>query len=54
METAKPSLFLYDVDQLWAKYDELADQVVTPADLYRAGLDRLLFTAHTGDPLGPL
>lgn len=39
---------------LWEEYDALADRVVTPGDLYRAGLDRLLFTAHTGDPLGPL
>ncbi|WP_150255256.1 hypothetical protein [Nocardiopsis deserti] len=40
--------------ELWAEYDALADQVVTPAAVYRAGLDRVLFTAHTGDPLGPL
>lgn len=39
---------------LWEEYDALADRVVTPAAVYRAGLDRLLFTAHTGEPLGPL
>lgn len=38
----------------WAEYDALADQVVTPAAVYRAGLDRVLFTAHIGDPLGHL
>lgn len=39
---------------LWQEYDALADRIVTPAAVYRAGLDRLLFTAHTGDPLGAL
>jgi len=40
--------------ELWAEYDALADRVVTPSAVYRAGLDRVLFTAHTGDPLGDL
>lgn len=40
--------------QLWAEYDALADRVVTPSAVYRTGLDRVLFTAHTGDPLGDL
>lgn len=44
----------WQASALWAEYDALADQVVTPAAVYRGGLDRVLFTAHTGDPLGDL